>query len=113
MFFLRIIFWLGLVVMILPPASDGSPPPRVSFMEALSAAQIFAKDLAGTCERNPMACEIGGDTVTLVGKKAKTGIEIVGSIMSSEDEPAEAQSPDIGTLTERDLLTEWSANGVE
>ena len=110
MFFLRVLFWLGLVVLILPPATDGSPPPRVSLVEAISAAQIFAHDLAGACERNPKACEVGSDTVNLVGKKARTGADIVGSILSSDTENSVAQSPDIGTLTERDLLAEWSAS---
>ena len=107
MFLIRSVFWLGVVVMILPPASDGSPPPRVSLFESLSAAQIFAEDIAGTCERNPKACEIGSDTVTLVGKKVKTGIDIVGSIISSD-----RGSPSSGTLTDKDLLTEWAAEAV-
>ena len=109
-FLLRVFFWLGLVVLILPPASDGTPPPRVSLVEAMSAAQIFARDFAGTCQRNPEACEIGSDTVTLVGKKAKTGIDIVGSIVSAESPETNGRSPDVGTLTEQDLLAEWSAN---
>ncbi len=109
MFFLRVFFWLGLVVLILPPTSDGSPPPRVSLVEAISAAQIFARDIAGACERNPKACEIGSDTVTLVGKKARTGADIVGSILASDKETSLAQTQDIGTLTENDLLAEWSA----
>lgn len=108
MFLVRSIFWLGVVVMILPPAADGSPPPRVSLLEAISAAQIFANDIAGTCERNPRACEIGNDTVTLVGKKARTGMEIVGSIISTDTHKAES-----GTLTDEDLLAKWSAGGSE
>ena len=109
MFLLRVFFWLGLVVLILPPASDGSPPPRVSVMEAIYAARIFANDIAGACERNPQACEIGGDTAILVGRKAKTGIDIVGSIMSSDTQETDTRSPDHGTLTDQDLLAEWSA----
>ena len=114
MFLVRSVFWLALVLLILPPASDGSPPPRVSLFQAVSAARIFANDIAGACERNPKACEIGGDTVNLVGRKAKTGIDIVGSIISSGRDstphsPSNARTPDSGTLTDEDLLTEWAA----
>ena len=106
MFFLfRCIFWLGLVVVLLPASPDGdTPPPRVSFLQALSAARTFARDLSGTCDRNPHACEVGGDTIRLVKMKIETGSDIVGALIMSD-----ANEADAGTLTEDDLAAEWSA----
>lgn len=106
MFFLfRCIFWLGLVVLLLPASPDGAtPPPRVSVLQALSAARIFARDLSGTCDRNPHACEVGSDTVHLLKMKIETGSDIVGALILSD--PTEV---DAGTLTEEDLAAEWSA----
>jgi hypothetical protein len=107
MFLLRSIFWLGVVVMLLPPAKDGTTPaPRVSVLEALAAARTFARDMANACERNPHACEVGGDTLTLVRRKAETGLDFVGALIASDEPDAEA-----GTLTENDLAPEWSAPG--
>jgi len=105
MFVFRSIFWLGVVVMILPPAPDGSTPaPRVSVLEALGAARTFARDLSQACERNPHACAVGSDTLTLVRRKAETGIDIFGALIGSSEPAA-----DEGTLTPRDLNAEWSA----
>lgn len=92
--------------MILPPATDGTPPPRVSILEALAAARTIARDISLACERNAYACEIGGDTITLVRRKAETGIDIVGSVISTYRD-----QPEAGTLTDQDLLTEWAATG--
>ncbi len=103
MFLFRSIFWLGIVVMILPPASDGTPAPRVSLLEALAAARTFARDIGETCERNPHACDIGGDTLGLVRLKAETGMDIIGAVISSYRGRSDA-----GTLTDEDLTAGWA-----
>ena len=104
MFVFRSIFWLGVVVMLLPPAPDGTAPaPRVGVLEALGAARTFARDLSKACERNPHACTVGSDTLTLMMRKAETGVDIVGALISSDED-----TPEAGTLTKRDLTAEWS-----
>jgi hypothetical protein len=105
MFLFRAIFWLGVVVMILPPAADGTPPPRVSVLATLSATRALARDISGACERNPHACEIGADTITLLKLKAKTGIDVIGGAIASYQ-----GQPETGTLTDRDLIAEWAAS---
>ena len=90
--------------MVLPPASDGSPAPRVSILEAMAAARTFARDIGETCDRNPRACDIGSSTLTLVRLKAETGMDIIGAVISSYQD-----TPVAGTLTDQDLTADWTA----
>lgn len=105
MFLFRSIFWLGVVVMLLPPASDGSPPPRANVLATLSATRTLARDLSETCERNPRACEISGETLTLMGLKLETGIRIFTAALTSDQTETRT-----GTLTDQDQLAEWAAS---
>lgn len=122
MFIFRSLFWMGTLVMLLPPAADGSAPaPRTSFYEAALAARTLLADLSGMCERNPVACDISRDAVTVVGMKVATGAGVVvagvsaGRSMVGGDSEAAAtaaamppvESAELGTLTPTDLQPAW------
>ena len=81
MFVLRAIFWLSIVVALIPvnPADlkDGQRP--VSTMETLGAAQMLVSDLGGFCERNPQACGTANELFSQFGAKARTGARYVSS----------------------------------
>ncbi|MDH3195318.1 MAG: DUF5330 domain-containing protein [Hyphomicrobiales bacterium] len=107
MFFLRTFFWLGLVVLLLPPASDGNTPaPRVSLLETVSAWRALISDLGSICDRNEAACAIGRETIDLVAGKIRTGAGIAAAMVKTGQD-----SIDRGSLTGEDLEPGWSARG--
>ena len=104
-FFLRTIFWLGLVVLFLPPASDGkTPSPRVSLLETVAASRALISDLGGICSRNEAACAISRKTIDLVAGKIKTGAGIAAAMVTTGRDGI-----DRGSLTGEDLEPGWSA----
>jgi Family of unknown function (DUF5330) len=122
-FLLRMAFWLGLVLVLLPrektPGSDRLP--QIGASEAVSAATAAVSDMSQFCKRQPAACEVGGQAATVIGQRATQGArklyqiitdkkppDHTGSIGGSEDTGtpvAVAASRD--TLTAGDLAAEW------
>src|SRR4029078_12071979 len=74
-FLLRLTFWLGLVLVLLPrektPESDKTP--QIGASEAISAANAAASDMGEFCKRQPAACEVGGQAATALGQRAQDG----------------------------------------
>ena len=74
-FLLRMAFWLGLVLVLLPrektPESDKLP--QVGASEAVSAATAAVSDMGQFCKRQPAACEVGGQAATVLGQRAQDG----------------------------------------
>src|SRR4051794_36493225 len=71
-FLLRMAFWLGLVLVLLPrektPESDKLP--QVGASEAVSAATAAGSDMGQFCKRQPAAGEVGGQAATVIGPRA-------------------------------------------
>lgn len=111
MFFLRSLFWLSTVVVLLPASPDGhEPPPRVSLLHTAYAARTILQDMTGVCQRNPQACATSRDALALLSRKLETGAGIVvAGIRAGQNFDQQADSSiDHGTLTETDLKTVWS-----
>jgi hypothetical protein len=109
MFVLRSVFWLSTVVLLLPASPDGKEPaPRVSLINTALAARAFVQDMSGMCERNPGACAVGRETLSLVTMKLQTG---VAGISAGRGEPD--READHGTLTAKDLDIAWSFAEVQ
>src|SRR5215468_246778 len=74
-FLLRLIFWLGLVLVLLP--RDKTPEqqrlPQISASEAVQAATAAVSDMSQFCKRQPSACEVGGQAATVIGARAQEG----------------------------------------
>src|SRR6195256_3458353 len=74
-FLLRMAFWLGLVLVLLPrektPESDKLP--QVGASEAVSAATAAVSDMSQFCKRQPATCEVGGQAATVIGHSAQEG----------------------------------------
>lgn len=130
MFFLmRMAFWLGLVLVLLPrdktPESDKLP--QIGASEAVSAATAAVSDMGQFCKRQPAACEVGGQAATVLGQRAQDGARKLYQIITDKPDKPEKKMPDhtgsVGaaddaevalteiaprdTLTQGDLATEW------
>ncbi len=130
-FLLRMAFWLGVVLVLLPTgtASRGPAVSDVGASNAISAASATVSDLRGFCSRQPDACTVGLQVATALGYKAQAGAKMLydalseavrgheaGSVGSGtsqrgavktgpENSPSERASQD--TLTATDLIPAW------
>jgi len=96
MFFLmRTAFWLTLVLMLIPLVSSKDTEPRDSIdpVAAYFAAQAAVSDMGGFCERNPAACETGGEALAALGAQARDGARIVYEFL--DNKVADADQPDL------------------
>jgi Family of unknown function (DUF5330) len=124
-FLLRMAFWLGLVLVLLPrdktPESDKLP--QVGASEAVSAATAAVSDMSQFCKRQPAACQVGGQAAVVITHRAQEGARklyqiitdkrasdhtgSIGGIENAGAAPMEMAPRD--TLTPDDLRAEWHA----
>ncbi|PAY05635.1 MULTISPECIES: DUF5330 domain-containing protein [Bradyrhizobium] len=74
-FLLRLAFWLGLVLVLLPrdKTPEADKTPQISASDAVSAATATINDMGQFCKRQPSACEVGGQAATAIGQRATDG----------------------------------------
>ena len=124
-FLLRMVFWVGLVLVLLPrdktPESDKLP--QVGASEAVSAATAAVSDMSQFCKRQPAACEVGGQAATVIGQRAQAGARKLYQIITDKRAPDHTGSigggenldpslPEMApreTLTADDMQVEWQA----
>src|SRR4029077_7647547 len=123
-FLLRMAFWLGLVLILLPSGSARQPPSnQVAASEAISAASATVGDLRQFCARQPDACAIGSHVASQLGSRAQAGVRMLyefvtdnlkrkdGDNASRDGKPAAdralADKDSQNTLTPTDLATPW------
>lgn len=112
MFVLRSVFWLSTLVVLLPPAADGQPAPRVNILHAVYAARVLAQDVTGVCDRNPDACATSRQALALLTRKLETGAGIVSAGIAAGQALSDT-SADPGTLQPEDLEPAWSGLSAE
>jgi uncharacterized protein DUF5330 len=87
-FLLRITFWLGLVLVLLPrdktPESDKLP--QIGAADAVQAATAAVSDVSQFCKRQPAACEVGGQAATIIGQRAQDGARKLYQIINDKKE---------------------------
>ena len=85
-FLLRMTFWLGLVLVLLPrdPTPESEKAPQIGASEALSAATAAASDMGQFCKRQPAACEVGSQAATVIGQRAQDGARKVYKIITDK-----------------------------
>jgi Family of unknown function (DUF5330) len=78
-FLLRMAFWLGLVLILLPSGSSerAAPASQVNASQAISAASATVGDLRQFCTRQPDACTVGSHVATELGYKAQAGAKMI------------------------------------
>jgi hypothetical protein len=94
-FLLRMAFWLGLVLVLLPreKTPESEKLPQISVSDAVTAASAAVSDMSQFCKRLPQACEVGGQAATVIGVRAQEGArKIYQSITDKPD--AKADKPD-------------------
>jgi hypothetical protein len=125
-FLLRMAFWLGLVLVLLPlgAASRNTPASDVTASEAISAASATVGDLRGFCERQPDACTVGSQVATAIGYRAQAGAKMLYDALSEAMAPhatgslaaapgrtalekTAAERASQNTLSPADLKTPW------
>jgi len=121
-FLLRMAFWLGLVLVLLP--RDTTPQseklPQIGASEAVSAATAAVSDMGQFCKRQPAACEVGGQAATVIGQRAQDGARQLYKIIADKKSPdhtnsiggmdaeaAPAEPSPRETLTDDDMAVEY------
>src|ERR1700726_1047548 len=117
-FLLRMAFWLGLVLVLLPrdKTPESEKAPQIGATEAVQAATAAMSDMTQFCKRQPAACEVGGQAATVIGQRAQDGARKLYQIItdkrspdhpSSIGDPLPAEVAARDTLKPDDLLQEW------
>src|ERR1700678_313058 len=92
-FLLRMAFWLGLVLMLLPSGSTQRvPASEVGASDAISAASATVGDLRQFCTRQPDACTVGSQVATTLGYKAQAGAKMLYDFLTEQLAPKETGS---------------------
>lgn len=118
MFFLfRMAFWLGLILLLVPLSMSGTSGREVGVFEAFGAFQAVVSDASGFCQRQPQACEVGGQMIGHLGEKAQVGAkwlyETIAShadgegIKSAANNAITTQPATPYALTPSDLAPAW------
>src|SRR5712671_4363461 len=93
-FLLRMTFWLGLVLVLLPrektPESDKLP--QIGASEAVQAATAAVTDMGQFCKRQPAACEVGGQAATAIGQRAAEGARKLYQLITDKKAPDHTSS---------------------
>ncbi|MBW7964319.1 DUF5330 domain-containing protein [Bradyrhizobium sp. BR 10261] len=135
-FLLRITFWLGLVLVLLPrdKTPESGKLPNIGAADAVQAATAAVSDVSQFCKRQPAACEVGGQAATIIGQRAQDGAKKIYQIINDKkeqitndkNEKTDKKAPDHtgsiavagegdamaseaprDTLTQDDLALEW------
>ena len=87
-FLLRMAFWLGLVLVLLPTdkTPDQDKGPQIGAADAISAASAAVSDMSQFCNRQPAACTVGGQAATVIGTRAQSGAKKVYQFITDKAE---------------------------
>src|ERR1700692_2066608 len=78
-FLLRMAFWLGVVLVLLPSGSaqHATQSSDVGASDAVSAASATVRDMRGFCSRQPDACTVGSQVAVSLGYRAQAGAKML------------------------------------
>ncbi len=118
-FLLRVAFWLSIVLVLLPSGKylAESKAPSIGAADAVSAATAAVSDMSGFCDRQPEACQVGGQAAVAFGQRAQAGARYLFDLLHDSLGPAQTGSiPRAGklpqsqhTLTPADIAPDWRA----
>jgi hypothetical protein len=96
-FLLRLTFWLGLVLVLLPrdKTPESEKLPQIGASEAVQAATAAVSDMTQFCKRQPAACEVGGQAASVIGQRAADGArKVYGIITDKVEKPEKTEKPE-------------------
>jgi hypothetical protein len=113
---IRILFWLAIIVLLLP--TDGRQQEQITG----TAAAVFERAVT-FCDRNPSTCTEASELWATFVRKAEFGIELASRIvrekMANGQRPYPAPSQvrfepgsERGTLSSSDLAPQWRGPGA-
>jgi hypothetical protein len=129
-FLLRMAFWLGVVLILLPggSAQRTAQTNDVGTSDAVSAASATVQDLRGFCTRQPDACTVGSQVAVAIGYRAQAGAKMLYDFLTealapketgalphgaaprgslAKAEPVKSAPSSQNTLTPADLAPTW------
>jgi len=129
-FLLRMAFWLGVVLILLPSGSSqrATQSSDVRTSEAISAASATVQDMRGFCARQPDACTVGSQVAVAIGYRAQAGAKMLYDFLTealapketgalphgavprgstAKVEPVKSSPSSQNTLTPADLAPAW------
>ena len=119
-FLVRMMFWLTVVLVLLPSGgSQSTPKVNMSAIDAMSAAKATVTDMGSFCERQPDACSVGSQAAVAIGHRAQAGAkmlyEYLNEHLGSNDTDTVANAatgkvvarPSQHTLSPADLAPAW------
>jgi hypothetical protein len=121
-FLIRITFWLGLVLVLLPrdKTAESEKVPQIGAADAVQAATAAVSDMSQFCKRQPAACDVGGQAANIVGQRAQDGArklyriitdkkapDHTGSIVAADQADLTVAEAPRDTLTADDMALEW------
>jgi hypothetical protein len=95
-FLLRMAFWLGLVLVLLPreKTPESEKLPQISVSDAVTAASAAMSDMSQFCKRQPQACQVGGEAATVIGARAQEGARKIYQSITDKTENKGDKKPD-------------------
>src|SRR5580658_589770 len=98
-FLLRMAFWLGVVLVLLPSGSaqHATQSSDVGASDAVSAASATVHDLRGFCTRQPDACTVGSQVAVSLGYRAQAGAKMLYDFLTEAMAPKETGALPHGT----------------
>src|ERR1700751_1903998 len=93
-FLLRMAFWLGLVLVLLPreKTPESEKLPQISVSDAVTAASAAVSDMGQFCKRQPQACQVGGEAATVIGARAQEGAPKIYQSITDKTEKTDKKS---------------------
>jgi len=96
-FLLRLAFWLGLVLVLLPrdKTPESAKMPQLSVSDAVQAATAAVSDMSQFCKRQPAACEVGGQAATVIGVRAQDGARKIYQSITDKEKDKDKKPPEV------------------
>lgn len=93
-FLIRCIFWLSLVLLVIPiqTGEEGAEKTSVGAIQAFFAVRGAVQDIAGICERKPDVCETGRAALHTITARAKESARMAYDMIEGEEKQAGMQA---------------------